>query len=185
MKILLKCGHTIDCETPDKAICDICSQKATEAIEKTNNTVSLPEYMKIIEEITSEFHKANPNIKREIKQENNGEFNCIFTEPPKLLMKLFHSEGKYSYMIKNITKQPLMELKNILDNVKAKNVKAKEFRSIFGHSSLHFIVDEFFYNSWFDGSNFNFDIQCTKKRQWSYVGIAFAFISGILTLILI
>jgi excinuclease UvrABC ATPase subunit len=182
LKIKLSCGHTIECESPDKAICEKCTARRLSETEKQVDDNTTPEYMKIINEITDEFKKMNSKIKREIHQDEKGDFSCRFIEPPKLLMKLFHSEGKYTFEIQKITKQPLQELKNILENVKSKADKAKEFRNIFGKSGLHFITDELFSNIYFDGKSFNYDIQCTQKRQWSYAGIIVAIVGGIVGL---
>jgi hypothetical protein len=183
MKIKLICGHVVECESPDKAICEKCSNKPIQEEKITNPNE--PEYLKIVNQIHSEFLKANPNIKQEIYQDENKNFNVRFIEPSKTFMRIFHSNSKYKFEIKNISKQPIQELKNILENVKAKSEKAKEFRSIFGQSSLRFIVDELFSNIYFDGKEFNFDVQCTKKRQYSYLGIALSILGGLLTLILV
>jgi len=175
MKITLSCGHTVECENFDDVICEKCNKKEelNKVIgEKENNK---PEYMKIMDDITTELKKVNNSISLKINQNKSGGIDYKFSEPVKMFMKIFHSEKKYDYTIENINKQPISELKIILDNIKSKSELAKKFRETYGRSAVRFIVDEIFYNLQYDGKNFT-NVECTLSKQYKYVGLVMGII---------
>lgn len=167
-EITLSCGHTVTTDDLEHVVCEICNASKEVSNEVTEAIAKLPEYMKVINEITTEFKKVNPKIKQVIYQDVNGLVHCKFIEKARFFMKFFHSEQAFEYEIKNITKQPIQELKNILDIVKSKGSIAKEFRKIFGKSSLRFVTDELFSTLYHDGKKFLFN-ECSVKKQKGYV----------------
>jgi len=177
-EIVLKCGHKIKTNDFDSLECEICTKKKIIDEDKEKEKENNPEYINVMSDIVNEFKKVNPSIHVVVTQDKSGSINYKFIEKAQLFMKIFHSEKAFEYEIRNVKNQPVQELKNILIGIKEKGELAKEFRSMFGKSSLRFITDQIYYELNYDGKTFTFE-NCTKRKQQTYLTIALTIIGAV------
>jgi DNA-directed RNA polymerase subunit RPC12/RpoP len=187
MEVTLSCGHKVKNITDfDNIICEICSKKEIEMKEKEKDegTPKYPEYIEIMKEIEKRLKTINKKIKVKITKDENGQINYSFFEPTSWLRWLHGDKNGFEYNIKNVSKQPIQELKNTLSNIEERENIAKKFKERYSMSVLRFIMDEIFFQEHFNGNEVTGE-GCTKNRQKIFGGGIGSIIAGIISLFII